>query len=76
MYATYYGERNDTSYEVEKQDALCYALVRLGNKTKVTFTYTNRFRQGQIIENLVGHKFEFICSGGQLLSSTLSNYAA
>ncbi len=39
----------------------------MGDKSKVSFTYTNRYRQGQIIENIVGQKYEFICSGGQLL---------
>lgn len=67
IYATYYGKPNSTSYEVEKENALCSAIVKMGNKAKVTLTYTNRYRQGQIIENLVGYKFEFICSSGQLV---------
>lgn len=66
-YGNYYGEWNGESYEVEKKNALSSAIVRMANEAKVAFTYTNRYREGQIIENLVGHKFEFICSEGQLL---------
>lgn len=68
-YATYYGSRDSASgrCEVEKEDALCSAIVKLENEAKISLTYTNRYRQGQIIENLVGYKFEFICSNGQLL---------
>lgn len=66
-FATYYGKWKDETYEPEKEDALCSAIVRMGDKSKVSFTYTNRYRQGQIIENIVGHKFEFICSNSRLL---------
>lgn len=65
-YATYYGRKEGDNY-IEKEDALCSAIVRMGENAKVSFVYTNRCSQGQIIENIVGHKFEFICSGGRLL---------
>lgn len=67
VFATYYGKRKDKNYEIEKEEALCSAIVRMGNKSKVSVRYTNRHRTGQTIENIVGQKYEFICSGGQLL---------
>ncbi|MFB2881731.1 hypothetical protein [Floridanema aerugineum] len=66
-YTTYYGKQDGATDNVEKENALCSAIIRMGDKAKVSFVYTNRYGQGKIIENLVGYKFEFICSGGQLL---------
>jgi hypothetical protein len=66
-YGNYYGEWNGDSYKLEQENALRSAIVRMRNGAKIAFTYTNRYGEGKIIENLVGHKFEFICSDGQML---------
>ena len=73
-YATYYGDKDGNSHEVEKENALSCAIVRMGDGAKLSFTYTNRFREGKIIENLVGSKFAFICYGGQLLKLDDCNF--
>jgi len=73
-YATYYGDFNGNSYEVEKENALCCAIVKMGDGAKLSCTYTNRYREGKIIENLVGSKFAFICYGGQLLRLNDCNF--
>jgi hypothetical protein len=62
VFATYYGK----NHEIEKEEALCSAIVRMGNKSKVSVTYTNRHGTGIQVENIVGQEYKFICSDGQL----------
>lgn len=69
-YATYY----DKEHKIEKENALCSAIVRMGERSKVSFTYTNRYGSGEQIKNLMGYKFEFICSDGYLLRLNDRNF--
>jgi hypothetical protein len=73
-YGNYYGEWNGYSYKLEQENALRSAIVRMRNGAKIAFTYTNRYGEGKIIENLVGHKFEFICCDGQMLKIDDCNF--
>ncbi|MBE9198735.1 hypothetical protein IQ233_06355 [Nodularia sp. LEGE 06071] len=67
-YATYYNE----CFEIEKENALCSAIIKMRDGAKLLFRYTNREGQGKDIKKLMGQQFRFICSGGELLS--LSDY--
>jgi hypothetical protein len=53
-YSNYYS-----SFDVvEKENILCSAIVRMADKSKVSFTYTNRNGQGIQIKYLMDTKFE------------------
>ncbi|MEH1832033.1 MAG: hypothetical protein V7L29_08160 [Nostoc sp.] len=62
-YAKYYNE----SYEVEKENILCSAIIKMRDGAKLSFTYTNRYGQGIVIKEMMGQKFRFVCSNGHLL---------
>jgi monoamine oxidase len=62
---------------VEKENILCSAIVRMSDKSKVSFTYTNRNGQGIQIKYLMGTKFEYICYNGALIRTDhLEHYKA
>lgn len=44
-YVTYQGK----NYEVEKEDALCSGIIKMGNGSKLNFIYTNYCDQGVAI---------------------------
>lgn len=62
-YAKYYNE----SYEVEKENILCSAIIKMRDGAKLSFTYTNRYGEGVVIKEIMGQKFRFVCSKGHLL---------
>ena len=69
-YANYY----DSKSQVEKENALCSAIVRIGNNSKISFAYTNRYGQGERMSYMTRDKFEFTCNDGVLMRSEDSKF--
>ncbi|MBD2490385.1 hypothetical protein [Aulosira sp. FACHB-615] len=65
-YGNYYGKLNGNNY-LEKENALCAAVIKMAEGSILKLKYTNRYNQGQIIENIVGNEFKFIAHNGYLM---------